>query len=70
MTDTDAAIDGGRVETLWTSDDSTGTYAEGQLLESWIPGSKLVLVQGAGHWPQWELPDEFDRLHFEFLQAS
>jgi len=52
---------------IWTSDDPTGTYEEGELLHGWIDGSELVLVDGAGHWPQWELPEEFDRLHFEFL---
>lgn len=52
---------------IWTSDDPTGTYEEGELLHSWIDGSELVLIDGAGHWPQWELPEEFDRLHFEFL---
>jgi len=52
---------------IWTSDDPTGTYDEGELLASWIPGSTLVLLEGAGHWPQWEIPETFDRLHFEFL---
>lgn len=52
---------------IWTSDDPTGTYAEGELLQSWIPGARLVNIDGAGHWPQWERPAEFHRLHQEFL---
>lgn len=52
---------------IWTSEDPTGTYQEGQLLHGWIAGSRLVNIDGAGHWPQWERPDEFDRLHEEFL---
>jgi 2-hydroxy-6-oxonona-2,4-dienedioate hydrolase len=52
---------------IWTSDDPTGTFAEGELLASWIPGSELVNIDGAGHWPQWEVPETFDRLHLEFL---
>jgi len=52
---------------VWTSDDPTGTIEEGRLLEQWIPGSELVNVDGAGHWPQWELPDRFDELHERFL---
>lgn len=52
---------------IWTSDDPTGSYAEGELLESWIPGARLVNIDGAGHWPQWERPVEFNRLHQEFL---
>ncbi|MCW2990968.1 MAG: 2-hydroxy-6-oxo-6-phenylhexa-2,4-dienoate hydrolase [Solirubrobacterales bacterium] len=52
---------------IWTSDDPTGTYDEGELLEQWIPGSRLVNIEGAGHWPQWERPEDFHRLHEEFL---
>jgi 2-hydroxy-6-oxonona-2,4-dienedioate hydrolase len=53
---------------IWTSDDPTGSYDEGELLASWIPGSELVNIEGAGHWPQWERPDDFHRLHQEFLR--
>jgi 2-hydroxy-6-oxonona-2,4-dienedioate hydrolase len=52
---------------IWTSDDPTGTYDEGELLQRWIAGSRLVNIENAGHWPQWEVPDEFHRLHREFL---
>jgi len=52
---------------IWTSHDPTGTLEEGKLLQSWIPGSQLVFIEGAGHWPQWEKPEEFYRLHKEFL---
>jgi 2-hydroxy-6-oxonona-2,4-dienedioate hydrolase len=52
---------------IWTSDDPTGSYDEGELLNGWITGSRLVNIDGAGHWPQWERPAEFDRLHEEFL---
>jgi 2-hydroxy-6-oxonona-2,4-dienedioate hydrolase len=55
---------------VWTSDDPTGTLDEGRLLEGWIPGSELVCIDGAGHWPQWERPDEFDTLHERFLSAD
>ena len=52
---------------IWTSDDPTGSYDEGELLHSWMSTSQLVNVEGAGHWPQWERPAEFNRLHEEFL---
>lgn len=55
---------------IWTSDDPTGTYEEGEMLAGWIPGSRLVNVDGAGHWPQWEVPETFDRLHLEFLEPA
>jgi 2-hydroxy-6-oxonona-2,4-dienedioate hydrolase len=53
---------------IWTSDDPTGSYEEGELLQSWVSGSRLVNIEGAGHWPQWERPAEFERLHEEFLR--
>jgi 2-hydroxy-6-oxonona-2,4-dienedioate hydrolase len=52
---------------VWTSDDPTGDVDEGRLLADWIPGAQLTVVDGAGHWPQWERPDVFDRLHERFL---
>lgn len=55
---------------IWTSDDPTGTYDEGELLASWIADSKLVNIEGAGHWPQWEVPETFDQLHREFLRRD
>jgi 2-hydroxy-6-oxonona-2,4-dienedioate hydrolase len=55
---------------LWTSDDPTGALSEGELLHGWIPGSRLVCLDGAGHWPQWERPEAFDALHERFLLAE
>lgn len=52
---------------LWTEHDPTGPVEEGELLHGWIPGSKFMVMEGAGHWPQWERPAEFDRIHREFL---
>jgi 2-hydroxy-6-oxonona-2,4-dienedioate hydrolase len=52
---------------IWTSDDPTGTLDEGELLRRWIGDSRLVLIDGAGHWPQWERPEEYARHHEEFL---
>jgi 2-hydroxy-6-oxonona-2,4-dienedioate hydrolase len=59
------------VETLilWTEHDPTGPVEEGELLHEWIPGSELVVMADAGHWPQWERPEEFERIHREFLLA-
>jgi 3-oxoadipate enol-lactonase len=34
-----------------------------------IPGARLEVVEGAGHLPSLERPDDFDRLLLEFLRA-
>ncbi|WP_370942235.1 alpha/beta fold hydrolase [Amycolatopsis sp. cg5] len=52
---------------LWTSHDPTGGLDEAELLQTWIPGSRLHIIDGAGHWPQWEKPSEFLSAHTEFL---
>ena len=39
---------------LWTSDDPTADVAEGRRIAEMIPGSKFVVMQDCGHWPQWE----------------
>lgn len=55
---------------LWTDNDPTGGLDEAELLKDWIPGSRLHVIEGAGHWPQWEKPDEFNKLHIDFLQRE
>jgi 2-hydroxy-6-oxonona-2,4-dienedioate hydrolase len=52
---------------LWTDHDPTGGLDEAELLRSWIPGSRLEVIEDAGHWPQWEEPDAFLRVHEGFL---
>jgi 2-hydroxy-6-oxonona-2,4-dienedioate hydrolase len=32
-----------------------------------IPDARLVVMESGAHWPQWEDPEEFNRLHLEFL---
>lgn len=64
----------GRIEAptlvMATSDDPTGPPEEARLLASWIPGSEFTIIEGAGHWPQWERPEEFLQLHRNFLLAA
>lgn len=52
---------------LWTDHDPTGTIDEANMLKQWIPNSQLHVINDAGHWPQWENPEEFNRVHVEFL---
>jgi 2-hydroxy-6-oxonona-2,4-dienedioate hydrolase len=52
---------------LWTDHDPTGGLDEAKLLLDWLPDAELHVVNGAGHWPQWEKPSEFLAEHRRFL---
>ena len=52
---------------LWTDHDPTGGLDEAEMLRTWIPDARLHVISGAGHWPQWEKPDEYLAAHEEFL---
>jgi len=54
---------------LWTDHDPTGTVEEAELLREWIPDARVKVIEGAGHWPQWEKPDEFHQAHLRFLSG-
>ena len=34
------------------------------------PDVNFHMIAGAGHWPQWEKPDEFHRAHLRFLNGG
>jgi len=54
---------------LWTSHDPTADVSEGRRIASMIPGAQFVVMEGCGHWPQYEDPDNFNRIHIDFLRA-
>jgi 2-hydroxy-6-oxonona-2,4-dienedioate hydrolase len=55
---------------LWTSDDPTADVSEGRRVASMIPGARFTVMDGCGHWPQYEDPDNFNRIHLEFLRVG
>jgi 2-hydroxy-6-oxonona-2,4-dienedioate hydrolase len=55
---------------LWTSDDPTADVAEGKRIASMIPGARFVVMDGCGHWPQYEDAATFDRIHIDFLLGA
>jgi 2-hydroxy-6-oxonona-2,4-dienedioate hydrolase len=63
------ALRGIAVPTLvvWTSHDPTGAVEVGEKFARLIPGARLVVLQGCGHWPQYEAADEFNRLLTDFF---
>lgn len=56
-----------RTLVLWTSDDPTAPVHVGRQVADWIPDSRFVVMENCGHWPQYEDPDTFNRIHLDFL---
>lgn len=54
---------------LWTDHNPFQGVDAARRLYELIQGSKLVIVENAGHWPQWEKPQEHDRAVAEFIRA-
>lgn len=52
---------------LWTSHDPTATPTEGKQIADMIPGAQFVVMPECGHWPQFEDPETFNRIHIDFL---
>lgn len=52
---------------IWTSDDPTADVSEGRRIASMIPGSIFTVMDGCGHWPQFEDPALFNEMHINFL---
>ena len=65
------ADDYGRIKAptlvIWTSDDPTADVAEGRRMASMIPGALFTVMEGCGHWPQFEDPEVFNQMHVDFL---
>jgi 2-hydroxy-6-oxonona-2,4-dienedioate hydrolase len=68
------AEDYGRIKAptlvLWTSDDPTADVSEGRRIATMIPGALFTVMDGCGHWPQFEDPETFNRIHLNFLQGK
>jgi 2-hydroxy-6-oxonona-2,4-dienedioate hydrolase len=70
ITDEDlAAVPNGAL-VVWTSDDPSGPAAAGMHMAERIPDGQFQYIADAGHWPQWEQRDEFNRIVTEFLLAG
>ena len=66
--------DYGRIEAptlvLWTSHDPTADVSEGRRIAGMIPDARFEVMQGCGHWPQFEDPATFNTLHLDFLLGT
>ena len=59
-----------RTLVVWTSEDPSGPAAAGLHMAKSIPRGRFALIEEAGHWPQWERHERFDRLVTEFLDED
>ncbi|QTJ66844.1 alpha/beta fold hydrolase [Rhodococcus sp. ZPP] len=52
---------------VWTSDDPSGPAGAGIEMASKIADGRFELITDAGHWPQWEQYDQFNKMVLAFL---
>lgn len=53
---------------LWTSHNPSTPAPTAKRALEYLPHGKLKIIDQAGHWPQWESPEEFNDAVIEFLQ--
>jgi pimeloyl-ACP methyl ester carboxylesterase len=44
---------------LWGRQDRLAPAKYAQKLQTWLPGADIIMIEGAGHMPQMEKPDDF-----------
>lgn len=54
---------------LWTDKNPFHGPDAGERLAQLIPGAQYYLMKDAGHWPQWEHPEEHDEVVIQFLKG-
>jgi 2-hydroxy-6-oxonona-2,4-dienedioate hydrolase len=55
---------------IWTTKDPSGPVDEGRRIATLLPQGELAVIENAGHWPQYEKPEEFNRIHIDFLRRK
>ncbi len=54
---------------LWTKHNPGQLVPLAEEGASLIPDSDLAILDNSAHWPQWEEPEEFNRIHIEYLRS-
>ena len=54
---------------LWTDRNPTTPASVARRAAELVPGARFELIENAGHWPQFEQADEFNRIVIDFLSA-
>lgn len=52
---------------IWTTKDPSGPVDEGRRIAGLLPRGRLAVIEEAGHWPQYEQDEEFNRIQLDFL---
>lgn len=55
---------------IWTTRDPSGPVEEGRRIADLIPRGSVAVIEDAGHWPQYEQAETFNRLSSSFLRGS
>ena len=58
------------VQLVWGANDPLFPVAHATRAHGLLPGSRLAIIQGAGHTPQAERPDEFNRILDRFIAGA
>jgi 2-hydroxy-6-oxonona-2,4-dienedioate hydrolase/2-hydroxy-6-oxo-6-(2'-carboxyphenyl)-hexa-2,4-dienoate hydrolase len=66
-----AALAGYTAETLvfWTEKNPSEPPELGERFARMIPGARFYVMEDAGHWPQWEKPEEHDQVLIDFIKG-
>lgn len=67
LTETDLSQIDHEVLILWTDKNPTTPAEVGRRASEILPRGRFELITGAGHWPMFEQPDEFNRIVGDFL---
>jgi 2-hydroxy-6-oxonona-2,4-dienedioate hydrolase len=52
---------------IWTTKDPSGPVDEGRRIAELLPNGQLAVIAEAGHWPQYEQAEAFNRIHLDFM---
>ncbi|MEM9533787.1 MAG: alpha/beta hydrolase [Pseudomonadota bacterium] len=54
---------------IWTTHNPGQPVALAEQAAALIPDARLEVLTGSAHWPQWEEPEAFNRIHLDFLRG-
>lgn len=54
---------------LWTDHNPTTPWQVAEMAHKQMPGSRFHVIKNAGHWPQFEQTEEFNRVVVDFLKG-